>query len=149
MIFVPYTQIQPATTACLEGYAYIPVEMVDEFAYGRYFQQRWSVGKPFINCEHDTVFWDGALEQLWDCHEPLCIFGHRPDEDLNVVGAILGLVKFSENLIRQIPTMWEKDLTWLRCDANVSWHIKQAGIKIHQHYPHVTNANPNRKYYTT
>jgi hypothetical protein len=78
--------------------------MTDDFSYGRYFRERWDEGKTFINVEHDTAFWPGALEEIWDCPEPLCIFGHGKDEKLDEFGVIALLVlAVPELLVPQAP----------------------------------------------
>ena len=74
-VFVPYTEIQPETKECLAPYDYVPVKMVDDGDYLRYFQQRWAEGKSFINIEHDAVFARGAIEELEQCPKEWCFGG--------------------------------------------------------------------------
>jgi hypothetical protein len=165
-VFVPFTEIQPETKECLAPYDYTPVEMVNDDDYLHYFQQRWNEKESFINCEHDTIFERGAIEELENCSEEWCAFGVWGNEivwdqesskattkhfhekhfvDGNV--ATLALMKFGQKFIAAHPAIWDEmaaskfiDIPmWRWCDL---WLDNYTQENCHQHYPRVINANP-------
>lgn len=168
-IFVPYTKILPATEMVLMPYDYEKVFMPEPDSYYYYFKQRWEDGESFINCEQDSVFWPGAIEDLEKCPEPWCAFGTV--NDLEVPGVqielqesfaeganpSLALVKFDAKFMKKYPHIWdtieppEPSPNWDNvesfryCDC---WLYKQAtyinGVICHQHYPSIVNANPTK-----
>ena len=167
-VFVPFTEIQPETKGCLEPYEYSAVEMKEDTDYLHYFQQRWAEGESFINCEHDTIFEKGAIEELENCPEEWCAFGVWGNEimfdqethtakvkpfhekhfaDGNV--ATLALMKFGQKFIADYPTIWDEMSTsktwmdipmWRWCDLWLDYYTGKT--TCHQHYPRVINANP-------
>ena len=112
-IFVPYTVILPETQACLEPYEYIPVKMVGDDDYHNYFTERWQNGERFINCEHDTIFHNGAIEELEKCPEEWCAFGAlgQIQEKRNFVEgatATFALIKFESSFITKCKNVWKE-----------------------------------------
>ncbi len=143
MIYVPYTYIQPATRIALNDYEYTPVLCDDEYGYVRYFRQRWADKETFINCEHDTVFWPGAIELLLECPKPWCAYGwSTQDRFVNAVSVYLSLTKISWAMIRLLPGIWNKDIHWEYLDTHLTKCAREKGLEIHQHYPPIVNANP-------
>lgn len=143
-IFIPYTDIQPATLISLIGYNYIPVKVEDDYGYSNYFKQRWEEKETFISIEHDIVVWPGAPDALWNCSRELCIYDfHLPNHrkrnlEEEVRGVPLGCIKFSKEFIEKTSGFWDDPVMWNMCDQ----HLIKSGIKVHQHYPGVVNANP-------
>lgn len=144
LIFIPYTKVQDATLISLIGLEYTPVKIEGDFGYSNYFKDRWDAGESFINLEHDIVVYPGALQALWDCPQPWCAYNyHLPvhqlenleDEATNVP---TGCVKVSAEMIKQLPGFWDTPILWDRCDQ----HLSKCGLKVHQHFPGVVNANP-------
>ena len=149
---MPYTEIIPTTRMILSPYIYKAVLMTGPDSYQEYFQKRWLEGESFINCEHDTVFFPGAIEELEKCPRPWCAFHTSINGDfMRGQMAPLALAKFSAELIEEYPDIWtemtevakEKNNPtpkWMWCDAWLQKCIKQ---RCHQHYPPVLNAKPN------
>lgn len=142
-IFLPFTEIQPATQIALIGYDYIPVKMEGEYGYSDFFKRRWQDGNSFINVEHDCVPWPGAIEELADCPEKWCAFNyglpnHRKNPHFGDELAIpLGCTKIGKALIESTPDLWDEPINWLYCDQQ----LPKTGNKVHQHYPGIVNAN--------
>lgn len=150
-IFVPYTWYNPDTYKCLQRYEYTPVRMIKDTDYYAYFKQRWAEGDSFINCEHDTVFWDGAIESLEQCPEGWCAFATDENVDFRRSSLPpLALAKFSDSFIQQYPDIWDNPdwaewpgvPMWQILDAWLHRHAGQRGVRCHQHFPSVINANP-------
>ena len=130
-VFVPFTNIQTATLKCLarEPYSYTPVKMVAENDYLTYFRRRWEEGNTFVNCEHDSLFHEGAIQQLVTCPEDWCAFATSPGETIvwekknentfTIVDIIkmekfidggippFALVKFGASFIEKHPDVWD------------------------------------------
>jgi hypothetical protein len=168
-VFLPFTEIQPGTLTSLTPYEYVPIAMEDNFSYPRYFKGRWREGESFINCEHDTIFHKGAIEELIRCPEIWCAFGvSYADKYAQGTAPNLSLVKFTSEFIKKFPDLWEQmedveyvakawgvkpsnfetfkqnvwSSPWTLCDAWVFMAATTEGIVCHQHYPDVVNANP-------
>ena len=143
-IFIPYTDIQPATLIALIGYNYTPIKVEGDFGYSNYFKQRWEEKEKFISIEHDIVIWPGALEAIWDCPGELCTYdlqlpNHRTRNlEIDTTCVPPGCIKFSKEFIEKTPGFWDKPVKWDMCDQ----HLIKCGIKVHQHFPGVVNANP-------
>jgi hypothetical protein len=144
-LFVPYTEIQPHTKMVLTGYNYTPLLMEKEDSYINYFLDRWREGESFINCEHDVVFWCGAIESLESCQEEWCAFG--TDNGLFFNGALptLNLMKCSDTFIERFQDVWEDvkgrylphgRRQWSGLDR---WLNGQVTIVCHQHFPQILN----------
>lgn len=154
-LFLPYTIIQPATRIILSTYNYEPVLMTGEDDYLNYFKQRWQEGESFINCEHDTVFWHGAVEELERCPEEWCAYGQYGQgfgEGQFVDGEppTLALMKFRAEFIEKYPDVWDlmpannplgPTPKWQWCDTWLSMYTKEKGIVCHQHFPPVANVH--------
>ena len=176
-LYIPYTEIQPATAACLGPYEHTPIKMINDDDYLRYFQTRWTEKESFINCEHDTVFWHGAIEELEQCPEKWCGFsvisqdvvwdqgngttnssGLYTKHFVDGVGAPLVLTKFDKDFIEEYPDVWDEmavaDVSWkdqpkwLWCDSWLDHYMRSKGVVCHQHYPVVKNANPRYARYS-
>src|SRR5580698_9244916 len=107
LICIPYTQIVDATMifALHYGADALSFKLDDDWAYTRYFQDRWDDGRTFINLEHDTVPWPGAPEVLWACEKPWCAYGYTMKVEQKH-GSSLGCTKFSAELMAQLPDVW-------------------------------------------
>lgn len=162
-IFCPYTDVQNATLTALSKYFWTELIFVDvhgDWSYLNYFKQRWLEGETFINIEHDVVPWLGAIEEIWNCPHDWCCFTYycMPGEP-HPPPTPIGLVKFSEAFIKQIPDVWKihKDTyyewahkldpdgvtcTWNFLDYFVYEYAKDRGISPHEHWPSVVNAKP-------
>lgn len=142
-VFVPYTQLERITRRALSGTGYKAIQMTDDEAYVRYFEERWAKAETFINVEHDIVPWPGALEELWKCPEPWCAHGYRPDDDLTREGysVFLGCAKISDVLIRALPDCWKMkpNRHWNNCDSHLTDYARKHGLVVHQHRPAVLN----------
>ena len=150
-LFVPFTRILPPTQMVLKPYRYEPIEMKGDDGYLNYFKQRWDDDNPFINCEHDTVFFHGAIEELEKCREDWCAFAvNETDSFKNGTTATLALMKFSERFIEDYPDLWNEmenaDVCWQHlpkwqwCDLWMQHYM--GDITCHQHNPPIVNANP-------
>ncbi len=141
-IFLPFTDVQPATLISLIGYDYLPVKLEGDFGYSQFFRDRWNEGKTFINVEHDSVIYPGAIEALLNCPEELCAFDfhlpiHRQRQLIPGQAFPLGLIKISDSLIAKNPNFWNDPIKWDVCDQ----HLATLNI-VHQHTPGIVNANP-------
>lgn len=142
-IFLPYTNLQPATLISLIGYDYRPVKLEGEYDYSNYFKQRWEEKEKFISIEHDMVIWPGAIEAIWDCPNPICAYGlslpiHRKEvfsDNPRVIRP--GVIKFEKEVFSVNPKLWDEPVTWSMVDQ----HLSKCGVKVHQHFPGVVNAN--------
>lgn len=159
-LYIPYTRIAEATEVFLHTYGCVPddlaVERVDvsgnPFGYLEHFQARWAQGRTFINMEHDTVPWPGALQDLLACERNWCFFGYLPGIDFVATNAApFGLVKFGASLIAAMPDVWElmerrfvnDPCAWSMCDIHFAEYARERGLFTpHQHSPSVLNANP-------
>ena len=166
-IYVPFTKIYPETIECLAPYNYSPVKMVDDDDYFYYFKQRWREGESFINCEHDTIFHGGAIEELINCPRDWCAFGATPSKKavyelsdteggIRFVGLLevesfiptLALTKFESSFIERYQDVWEENELcgpwlnipcWKLCDTILYDKMHANGIDCHQHWPNVIN----------
>ena len=166
-VYVPYTEIQPATSECLEPYEYTAVKMIEETDYLSYFQQRWEEGESFLNIEHDTVFERGAIEELESCPEEWCayctggndavwdqekgkvkVLPFRIKHFVDGVPPTLALMKIERSFIKKHPDVWDGFLEsdrkpkWVWLDSWLDGYTRSRGILCHQHYRKVVNANP-------
>ena len=150
-VFVPYTEIQPATLECLKPYEYTAVKMVEETDYQRYCEQRWVEGESFITIEHDTAFKPEAIEELENCPEEWCAFGvtgNQEDQstDFTSEPPTLALMKIGRGFIEKCSDMWgglyPRQIPWKWCDSWLAWYARTNGLTCHRHYPNVVNANP-------
>jgi hypothetical protein len=131
--------------------------MNDDESYPRFLKERWAKKQTFINIEHDVVFWDGALESLWNCEHPWCAFAYREDEiyALDNHTPVFGCCKFSSEFMKATEGVWEAMLAYapnsmgLALKANPLWKMvdtwlrlwarEHGGMMVHQHFPHVEN----------
>ncbi len=141
--------------------------MVEDDDYRRYFVQRWGDGESFINCEHDTVFERGAIEELENCPEEWCAYSvggndavwdqekgkvkvlpFRIKHFVDGVIPTLALMKFESSFIKKYPDVWngllesDREPKWVWCDSWLDGYTRPKGILCHQHYRKVVNANP-------
>jgi len=145
-IFVPYTKIQPATKICLKPYDYTPIKLKGNYDYSQYFKDRWLERESFINVEHDSVLWPGAIESLENCISPWCAFDYRSDTNWDseydnglMHSYQLGCMKITPYLIDHTPGIWDEPIDWHHIDTHL---FTQANMKCHQHFPGIVNANP-------
>lgn len=145
-VFMPFTRLTNATLVALMGYDYEPVELDSLYGYGEYFRARWWPPRSFINVEHDCVPWPGALESLADCPEPWCAYWYSlacvRDADINhpTTSVPLGCVKVGERLIDATRGAWDDPIKWHRCDGYLTQIAREAGFRVHRHYPGIVNA---------
>lgn len=146
-IYLPHVKIQPATHISLIGYKYTPVKTLGKFGYWDYFKKRWEEEETFINIEHDIVVWPGALEAIWNCPEDWCVydfhlFCHRNRKlEEEKVGIPMGCMKISKKLIKKTKNHWTgKKVLPFETELHMT-KITALGLKVHQHYPGVVNAN--------
>lgn len=143
-IFIPYTEIQPATLIALIGYNYTPVKVEGDYGYSEYFKKRWEEKQTFISIEQDIVIWPGAPDAIWNCSRELCTYDiHLPNHRKRNLEAETrcvppGCIKFSKEFIEKTPGFWDTPIKWDMVDQ----HLITSGIRVHQHYPGVVNANP-------
>jgi len=156
-LYVPYTEIQPHTKMVLTGFDYTPVQMKTDTSYIKYFQDRWREGESFINCEHDVVFWCGAVAELERCPYHWCAFGlQESDSFKDGRTASFNLMLFSDTFIELYPDIWDEVLEerikgstdyplWHGLDYLLTKIMREKYyIYCHQHYPYIINANPIR-----
>ena len=159
-LFVPYTDLQPATKCYLaDRFAsgrHTEVTLVDvsgdHWAYTDYLQARWDERADFINLEHDIVPHPGAIDTLWECPQPWCFHGYIAGMDHVANGsAPLGLMKITVWLMTQLPAVW-KDMraayrldpnAWMYNDIHLMKTARDYGLTPHEHTPPVFNANPS------
>jgi hypothetical protein len=146
-IFVPYTELQPATYIALIGYDYELIKLKGLYGYAKYFRDRWNDGQGFINIEHDCVPWPGAIEAIRDCPEPWCSYDyslpcHRNrDMHHETTFVPLGCAKINADMITRTKTAWDKLKKWDILDGYITRLAQTAGFNVHQHFPGIVNAN--------
>lgn len=149
-----HTYLSTQTKVALIGNEVEYVHVPEPWDYAAFFRQRWEEGQSFINVEHDVIPWPGALQALAACGRAWCGYNyhlkcHQGLEDPNLtLGVPLGCVKLSETLIRATPGLWDQRVEWTVCDTHLTQAAYQAGIRFHQHFPGVVNANPALLYQT-
>jgi hypothetical protein len=138
-------------------YVFFKVKMKKNHDYIRYFQRRWNEKESFINCEHDTVFWPGAIEELKNCPEEWCAFGVIHADNRGKALSLttefvdggtphLALAKFDESFIKKYPKLWDNMTgNWDECDKWLCDYTMKENQICHQHYPPIVNENPERQ----
>lgn len=109
-IFVPFTTVQPHTMVAMLWYLH-HTQFVDvsgdDWAYVRYFEQRWRERKTFINIEHDVVPGPGVIDSMWSCPHDWCVEDYQgPPPAPPSVANCFGSVKFSQHFIESVPNVW-------------------------------------------
>lgn len=146
-IFVPYSKLVDATLIALIGYDYETVETKGLYGYAKFFRERWQEGQSFINIEHDSVVWPGAIEALQECPEPWCAYDSSlpclRDRDMHheTTSPPLACTKISAEMIKRTENLWDKLEKWETCDIYIGNAAKNAGLMVHQHWPSIVNAN--------
>ena len=145
-IYLPHTKILDATLISLRGYDYNKILIKGKFGYSKYFKQRWLERESFINIEHDSVLWPGAIESLENCISPWCAFDYSSetnwerDRDAGIMHSYqLGGMKITQYLIDHTKGIWDKPIDWHNCDTHL---FSSTEIRCHQHFPGIVNANP-------
>jgi hypothetical protein len=134
----------------LMHYDYEPVWITDSYSYLDYFKERWEEKESFLNCEHDSVFWFGAVEEIERCPEGWCSFGvSNEDSFKDGTTPTLALAKFSGEFIEKYSDVWDDSNNPYPKSTVPKWklldvwlHRYMQGITCHQHYPPIVNANP-------
>jgi len=154
-LYVPYTKLGQATRAFVTSPLSCPVRavLVDvsdaATGYLDYMQKAWSLGRDFINLEHDIVPWPGAIQALLECPEPWCFYGY--DHGVDFVRSscpVLGLTRFRAGFVKRFPRLWANydpphpEHPWRGLDVHLMRYTAPLGITAHQHTPSVFNANP-------
>lgn len=147
-IVIPYTEILDVTRISLRGHKYDMVEMEGEYGYSQFFKKCWEKGEDFINVEHDSVVWPGAVQQLIDCPHPWCAYDFSSKSNWEVENSQgilhsipLACMKFTKEFMEKIPHAWDEEVNWRECDVHLFKKASEAGLKIHQHYPGIVNGN--------
>lgn len=148
-VYVPHTELHPLTYFLLQYIPWTAIVLEDNLDYTGYFQERWDEGQTFINIEHDVAWWDGAVEEIWNCPEPYCFFGYNREDVLDCVP--IGLAKISAKMISHLPGIWEAQKTepnrwrdkntpeWVYCDMWLYEAALKKGFQGHQHKPSIIN----------
>lgn len=144
-VFVPYTKLQDATLISLRGYEYETVPVKGKYGYSKFLKDRWEAGESFINIEHDSVLWPGAIENLENCIGTWCAFDYTQavwKTQLAPLNSIpMGAVKITQEVMAKTWGVWDKPVDWRGCDVHLFKAARAAGLKIHQHFPGIVNAN--------
>jgi hypothetical protein len=119
-IFVPYTDLHPATVAALEPHRERVelVEVSEEGAYWRLFESLWQRGEDFILVEHDIEVGASTVETFDECPKAWCTAtyrwrrreGYRGPADV-ILWHALGCVRYRAELMAQLPELG--DSRWL------------------------------------
>lgn len=120
-IYVPYTDLHPATLAALEPER-DRVELVDvseDGAYWHLFESLWRRGEDFILVEHDIEVGESTIESFDRCPKSWCTAtyrwqrreGYRGPSDV-ILWHALGCVRYRSELIARHPEV--ADTRWLR-----------------------------------
>lgn len=145
-IYVAYSKLQPATLISLRSYEYEPIKVTGKYGYSKYFRKRWAERESFINIEHDSVLWPGAIEGLENCIGIWCAYDYSSttnwdwERDNGLMHSYqLGAMKITPYLIDHTPGIWDKPVDWSACDTHL---FASTELKCHQHFPGIVNANP-------
>lgn len=136
-IFIPFTNLKSETFLAASNATLVP--LIDNFAYGCYFKERWDEGLNFINLEHDVVPSRETLESLWMCPNQLCITGYiyRYKTVIHPEIVYLGCVKISKELIKSNPTLFDTPCDWTSCEGRITIATSEThcyhGSVIHLH----------------
>lgn len=146
---IPYTKILDVTYIALRNQKYDTEEIKGEYGYSRFFKKQWDNREGFINIEHDCVVWPGAIQELENCLEPWCAYDYSSDsnwalqQEQGILHSIpLGCMKITKEFMEKLLDVWNEDVDWYRCDVHLFQKASEVGIKIHQHFPGIVNANP-------
>jgi len=106
----------------------------DMHAYGRTLAKYWLTGEPFINVEHDMAPWVGAVNELWECDQELCLFPYP-----RATSGSLGMIRFSAGLIDRFPGACDRwpTTSWNMLEQAVLGYFKN--VNRHLHYPPVAH----------
>lgn len=143
-IYVPFSKLLDATLVSLRGYDYETVKCEGDYGYSDFLKQRW-LGESFINVEHDSVLWPGAIESLENCISPWCVYDYTQvvwetqEAPLNSVP--MGCAKITTYLMDKTKGIWDTPVDWRECDVHLYKEAIKAGFKPHQHFPGIVNAN--------
>lgn len=146
-IVVPYVEgmIHDETIEALNRstfhYELVKLPLLDEYAYGRAFQEWWSDGRAFCIVEHDMVpSWE-QLAALARCPELRCAVPYAYMG--KVIDQGLGCTRFSQELIRDHPyaadqsvvcgTRPQRKAKWNQIDMGIYSYLKIVGVPIHRH----------------
>ena len=149
-IIVPYTDLNE-WTELLTKTEHPETQFIDVSGsledYYHLMVKTWREQETFILMEHDALCWPGALQQLWDCPEPFCMFQTPMTWYLGEWQLHNGPAKFHKSLMERFPTHmdevnsrdWHNVYYWLYEQLQ---HPK--GIVVHIHTPPVIHLNANR-----
>jgi hypothetical protein len=105
-IFLPFTRLKSETYESVRQYSPTLVPLLDDYAYSRYFIERWHERETFLNVEHDIVVDSGVVETLRECPKPWCSVYYGPlDRKVDIRG-FMGCMKFSRAFIDAHPAIW-------------------------------------------
>lgn len=136
-LVIPYAQLRSEQQWLLTDYSprYVDVSKSDD-AYWIFLTDLWRKQETVIIVEHDILPWPGALEELEACPGFWCAYSY----DQRGIGIFhsFGCVKFTGELMRLLPNIWEGINThWSQLDQQFEWRAFQAGQRPHGHRPPV------------
>src|ERR1043165_9923495 len=117
---IPYTKVLDATRVSLRGYQYSTVRVKGKYGYSKFLKSCWDKGESFINIEHDSVLWPGAIESLKSCPQICCAFDYSSTTDWtqpNINSIPLGCMKITAEFMEKLPNIWNKPVDWRECDV--------------------------------
>lgn len=127
------------------------IDSTDDESYWRFWSDLWAVGESVIVVEHDIVPSGDALAELVTCDGDWCAQPYP-----YFVGAYhgLGCVKFTSELMRQTPNLWERvagmsdpghpPKHWCRLDGWSQQVLNQSGLVMCRHQTLVGHGNSDK-----
>lgn len=144
-IYVPYSKLLDATRISLRGYDYETVLVKGKYGYSKFLKERWEKGESFINVEHDSVLWPGAIESLENCIGTWCVYDYSQTnwstQEAQLNSVPMGCMKITQQLMAKTWGVWDKPVDWRECDVHLFRAAREAGLEPHQHFPSIVNAN--------
>jgi hypothetical protein len=134
----PYTKLHPLTKQSGEANGFQFIELKDGDHYFRILKEHWLLQETLITLEHDNYAW--GIPELESCPHLWCVRPYyRRLTDHQVFPYSLGLTKFSSQLMRGIPDLFDRveKLTpdprnWKNLDVRIVTMLLVAGFD----YPH-------------
>lgn len=154
LVVYPYTKLDEEAIEALDNFAprlsFFRVVGPDD--YYELFRTLWSVGKDFINIEHDIVIHEKVISEFDECPFTWCVFPY--EHTGNIQTESLGCVRFSAELMEAVPGALEEvkrmDSTvagsifegvpatnWRLLDSFLRTVLMGYGYTPHVHYPMV------------
>lgn len=152
-------KLHPRTVPAILEAGY-PAEVFDvskwDEEYFHVLREVWAAGETFVTIEHDIEVSPEMIDGLVECWAPWCAHSYRVYwgglMDVYPGSAGLGCTKFSADLIRKHPNLFDDDIPsstyengrdgrfWMNLDGTVSQWLKGPyGYTVHRHNPDVTH----------